>query len=213
MTRYTGIDKLDNTLDNTQLTLFYGPAGSGKTAFLTSIARRLCKEVYPCVYINTEDPLFYDNIARMWEEYGNVFFIDIRDFDNLFEFVVKHVLRVPWRALFIDSVNSAYKLVAHRRDAYSKFNLILALLAERAISSGCRVFASAQVRAEQESDDVVASGMSILRYWFDSIYELGWEGDCRFIKIIKPPLDLKLYFKITNRGVEKLDHQFCNMVF
>ncbi|MEM1555342.1 MAG: AAA family ATPase [Desulfurococcaceae archaeon] len=206
MTRYLGVDVLDSVFDNSLLTLFYGPAGSGKTAFLTTIARNLCRVVYPCIYVNTEDPLFYDNIARMWDEYSNVFFIDIRDFSDFFDFVVKHIVRLPFKALFIDSVNSTYRLVAYSENSLTKFNLILALIARRAYETGCKVFASAQVRAEIDSDEVVVSGMGILKYWFNTICQLGWENNYRFIKIIKPPMDLKLYFKISNRGVELLDH-------
>lgn len=150
--------------------------------------------------------MFYENIAKKWESYNSVFFLDIHDFNDFVSFIVKHVSRIPWRVLFIDSVNSIYRLVAHRREAFTEFNLALALIAKETIGSDRRVFASAQVRAELDSEEITASGMSILNYWFDSVFQLGWENNYRFIKVIKPPLDLKLYFKITNRGVEWIDH-------
>lgn len=206
MVIYTGVDVLDSVFRDSYLVLFFGPAGCGKTAVLTTIARNACREVYPCIYVNTEDPLFYDNIARMWEEYSGVFFIDIHDFNDFFDFIVKHLVRLPYRILFIDSVNSTFRVVAHRENTSAKLNLALALLARGALESGYKVFASAQVRAEMDSDETTASGMSILRYWFNTICKLGWENNSRFVKVIKPPLDLKLYFKISSRGVEWVAH-------
>lgn len=204
---YTGLLGLDGFINSFSSHLFYGAAGVGKTALLLVIARNICQQHSPCLYVNTEDPLFYDRVARDPEAYSNVLFLDIKDFDELIEFAVKALINMPIKVIFVDSVNSLYRLESHRESALRRYNFFLALLFRKIVYDKMFLFASAQVRASlEDEEEVVASGFTILRYWFDVAYQMGFEDEKRFIKIVKPSVQFKAYFKITNNGLIWVDH-------
>lgn len=203
----TGCKDVDKVLAKSLSTLFYGEAGVGKTSLLLTIARNMCVETYPCIYVSTEDTLHYDKIARYSEFYENVLFIEIRDFQEFFEKTLNIFSNIKYRVLFIDSVNSLYRLVAYSEDSLAKYGLLLGVFRKRSIMQGSYLFSTAQVRAgfENDKDEIVASGMSILEYWFDNIVFLGFEDGKRFLKFVKPDIGLKKYFIINDHGVTWVD--------
>lgn len=203
----TGVNVIDDVVSEAGRTiLLYGGAGVGKTTLLLEFAKKVCKSLGPCLYLSTEETLHYERVARWSEEYEDTFFTEIYDFDEMINFILKEYYFLPFKILFIDSVNGLFRIVSSRDDALPLFGLMLAVIRKKAYDSNGFVFASAQVRAgfEYDAEEIVASGMSILDYWFDIIIYLGLDDGKRYIEFIKPVnvKGFRLYFMITDEGVE-----------
>ncbi len=200
----TGCSEIDAVLKDSIASLFYGEAGIGKTTMLLTIARNLCRGGGPCIYVSTEDVLHYDRVARHSDWYENVLFIEVREYDEFLDYVVGKLLFIPYRILFIDSINALYRIVAYKEDIVTSYGLVLGLLWRKTMENSARLYASAQVRASYREDDieVVASGMSILEYWFNSILRMDRDENGRFVEVIKPRVNVKKYFMISEEGIE-----------
>lgn len=192
--------------------LFYGEAGIGKTNMLLWIARRVCRGARPCIYISTEGSLYQGIVARRPEDYEHVLFGETRDLYGLLETIIRGVYPVDSCAVFVDSINAPFRGALGSEESISLFGLILALLRRKTDEGKAYLFASAQVRGltelepRDEGEEVVASGMSILEYWFDIVVFLGVEEGLRYARIVKPEgLEAEAYFVIEDEGVEWLE--------
>ncbi|MEM1826275.1 MAG: AAA family ATPase [Desulfurococcaceae archaeon] len=200
--KFTGSGVIDRIIVNGLTNLFYGEAGVGKTNLLSTIARNLCKEVYPCIYVNTEDILYYDIVSRNLDEFSNVFFVDIMDYDEFYKYVLEKLMYIPYKVLFIDSVNALFRLVVYKESSIINYGLLLGLIVKKNIDTNSYLFASAQVRsAIDESVEYTASGMSILEYWFANIFKIDRDENGRFIECVKPFSGVRVYFEITSDGI------------
>ena len=63
------------------------------------------------------------------------------------------------------------------------------------------LFASAQVRIgyREYEEEVVASGMPILEYWFNNIFKMSEDENGRFVESVE---GVKKYYIITGEGIE-----------
>jgi len=201
--KITGVDVFDSLLKPGSSTLFYGLPGIGKTTMLLTIAVNLCRGVVKCLYVNTEDVLFYERVAKYSDRYSNVFFIDILDFDELYDFTVTTLPRIPVQAVFIDSVNSLFRVSAYRENTLSKYAFILGLIKYLTVNNNIYVFSTAQIRSGfEDEDEFVASGMNILDFWFDNIFKMNADSRGRFVEVVKPRgLNIKRYYIITDEGI------------
>ena len=200
---YTGNPVLDEAIDNSRSILLQGVAGAGKTTLLLTIAGNLCNE-NPCVYISTEETVHYERVARNPDKYEKALFTEAYDLDTL----LKIVLALPFikpKYVFVDSINAPYRVEMKKESTQAKQTLIISALLNIVEREGGKLFASAQVRAE-ESGDIVASGLSILEYYFDLILEvLIMRSSLRSIKVfksIRPHKIESLCFLIREQGVE-----------
>jgi len=201
---FTGCRDIDKLIAGKTAILFYGEAGIGKTTMLLTIASNVCKEIYPCIYISTEDTLHYERVARDPSRFENVFFEEIWEFEDLVEYVAKVLAFTPYKVLFIDSINSLYRLVAHKEEAISTYGFILGLIWRRTLDLEGYWFASAQVRAgyREEDEEIVASGMPILEYWFDPIFYMTYSDGERVVKVVKPKNSIERRYIVTEEGIE-----------
>lgn len=200
--KFTGSRIIDEIISKYPTSLFYGEAGAGKTNLLLTIARNMCREIYPCIFINTEEILYYDIVSRKPIEYSNVFFTNIWDYKEFRNYVVEKLIYIPYRALFIDSVNALYRIVAHLELSLIDYSLLLGLITMKTIEEKAYLFASAQVRSvTSESDEYTASGMSILDYWFGNIFKTSRDDNGRYVECVKPISGVKVYFEITSDGI------------
>lgn len=189
--------------------MFYGPAGAGKTTILLSIAGNTCRQ-YTCIYVSTEETLHYERVARDPDRFGNVLFIEVFDMDNLLKTSYFIYLMKP-RYVFIDSINSIYRVEVFNEITVTKQTYITSLLLEAINLSNGKLFASAQVRSG-ERGEIEASGFKILDYYFDTIIGILIHSEgYRYLKIEKTPIQIsglrELLFKITENGVEWLDRR------
>ncbi|MET1159443.1 MAG: AAA family ATPase [Thermoprotei archaeon] len=203
MTIFTGNTVIDKLIDQETAVLVFGEAGSGKTTLLLTIASNICSPDNPCIYISTEDTLHYERVARDPEKFGGIFFTEIRGLEELIVFSLKILLLPPVRALFVDSINAPYRLVAYKEDSLAKLGLVIGLLWSKARSSGGKLFASAQVRAgyREDEEEVTASGMSVLEYWFNTILQLIRVNGERAVKAVKPDKGIIAKYTITSGGI------------
>ncbi len=202
--RISGCRELDELIKPGTTTLFYGEAGIGKTNLLLTIAGNICPVIGRCIYIGTEDTLFYERVARQPDRFENVFFTHIWDFNELLKYILTVIYFTPYNALFIDSINALYRLVAYREDSLTKYGLMLGVLTKKTRDLKGYLFASAQVRIgyREYEEEVVASGMPILEYWFNNIFKMSEDENGRFVESVKPVEGVKKYYVITGEGIE-----------
>ncbi len=203
--RYTGCKTIDRIIDGPgQSILVYGEAGVGKTSLLLHIARNLSLKGYRSIFINTEGKLYMARVERIAEDYSNTFFVDIDSFEEFYRYillVLPYLHRINF--IFIDSVNSLYRLESWREGVLEKLGLLNAVLRRLVDKYGKTVFSSAQVRAVIDSDEIVASGMSVLEYWYDIIFSLRFVNGKRVLRIDKPRGygKVEVEYAITDRGI------------
>lgn len=209
MINYTGCEIIDKILKDNNSLLVYGEAATGKTSLLLHIVKTISMNGLNALFISTEGSLYQARVSLEPENYSNVLFTEIYGLDELLEYVLLYVpLLHKIRYIVIDSINALYRLSSWEEGSIEKFGLINALLKEFVNKRNGLLFASAQVRAVDDSSEVIASGMSILEYWFDIIILLRRENGKRVLKIIKPRgYERELIeFKITSKGIEWIEY-------
>lgn len=205
MIEYTGCEIVDKLLKDNNSLLVYGEAATGKTSLLLHIVKSLSMNGLKTLFISTEGSLYQARISLEPENYLNAIFVEVYGFDELLKHILIYIpLLSEVRYVVIDSINALYRLSSWEEGSIEKFGLINALLRKYAEERNGLVIASAQVRAVDESSEVIASGMSILEYWFDIILQLRRENGKRVLKIVKPRGYEKelIEFNITNTGIE-----------
>ncbi len=204
--RITGNPLIDSIIRKASSLLVFGSAGSGKTTLLLTIASNICRGFRTCLYISTEETLHYERVARKPDRYSNVLFTEIYDYDELEDLILYKLGLMSINTVFIDSINSLYRLIAYDEGSITRYGLLLAMLWLNSVGRNGLLYASAQVRMgfEEDEEEVVASGMNILNYWFDIVMYLGWINNRRAARIEKPReySDKVFFFDITDKGVE-----------
>ncbi|MEM1639192.1 MAG: AAA family ATPase [Desulfurococcaceae archaeon] len=199
---YTGNNQLDELIDVSSAILLYGPAASGKTTMLLTIAGNLCSE-FTCVYISTEETLHYDRVAKTPSKYGKAFFAEAFDMETFIRSAFITYMLNP-RYVFVDSINALFRLEPMKENTLTRQALVSGLLFETARRNNGKLFATAQVRIG-EKGELEASGFKILDFYFDLILSLFiGEGSKRYIKPVKSPILAKfekLSFTISDIGL------------
>ncbi|MCD6300856.1 MAG: AAA family ATPase [Staphylothermus sp.] len=207
----TGNRYIDEVIGEGKTILFYGVAGSGKTTMLMMIASNICRNTTDkCLYISTEETLHYERVAKNTLRFANVWFMEIYDFDELLDFALLKLPYIPLKHVFVDSINSLYRVISYEEESITKYGLLLATLRHKVRETGGKLFASAQVRVgyEEDEEELTASGMNILNYWFDVIIFLSWKDNGRVARLVKPTdKEKEALFEITDEGVEWINEQ------
>lgn len=197
MSVITGVRELDSLLRERSSILVYGVAGSGKTNLLLHIASNICAEE-KCVYVSTEGTLHYEIVKRNPEKFSQVLFTEAYTLGDLLDIALA-VPHTGSRFIFVDSINSPFRVEAMRDESLTVFAFIVGYLVKFAESAKGCLFASAQVHAVEEGEEAV--GMSVLNYYFDVIINLAVENNVRRLVLEKPATTQQWFFTITNRGV------------
>lgn len=202
---YTGCSFIDSIIGREPVTvLIYGEAATGKTALLLHIARRLSLNGLRSIFISTEGSMYMARVASIAQDYENVVFTEVYSLDEQIAYsLITLILKsVDFKALFIDSINSLYRLEAYSEYSIEKLGLNASLMRKWAEEYRGAVFASAQVRAIDEGD-VTVSGMKVLEYWFDVIIQLTKSNGERILRIVKPRnfSEKRVLFEINSQGV------------
>lgn len=193
---------LDELIDPSLAIIFYGPAASGKTTLLLTIASNVCREIM-CVYISTEETLHYEQVAKTPSKYEGVLFAEAFDMDTFLKSAVATYMMSP-KYIFIDSINSLFRLEPLKENTLTKQAFITSLLLETTRRNKGKLFASAQVRVG-EKGELEASGFKIIDYYFDLILSVFiGEGGKRYVKPVKTPVPArfeKVSFTISDTGL------------
>lgn len=156
-----------------------------------------------CVYISTEETLHYERVAKVPEKFRNALFTEVYDMETLLKTAFAVYLIQP-KYIFVDSINSLFRVEAFKEDSITKQALAISLLLETVNNNQGKLFASAQVRVG-ERRDLEIPGQNILDYYFDSILRIAIEENGK--RIIRPfkyliePKFKELVFKINSEGV------------
>ncbi len=200
----TGCKILDRVLDKKPLTiLVYGPAGSGKTSLLLHVSKRLSLSGERVLFISTEGRLYQARIALQPRSYVNALFTEVDSFNKQLELVLTTIPFIEYKYIVFDTINSLYRLEAYREGAIEKLGLLLGILRRVVEKNNGVLLASAQVRAVEDDREFIASGMTILEYWFDIIACLSRDNGKRVLTIVKPSdyKNISVEFTITDKGI------------
>ncbi len=202
---YTGCSFIDSVIGREPITvLIYGEAAAGKTALLLHIARRLSLNGSRSIFISTEGSMYMARVASIAQDYENVVFTEVYSLNEqiAYSLMALALKSMDFKALFIDSINSLYRLETYSEYSIEKLGLNASLMRKWAEEFRGAVFASAQVRAIDEGD-VAASGMKVLEYWFDVILQLTKSNGRRALRVVKPRnfSGKQVLFEISSQGV------------
>lgn len=222
---------LDGGYENGVITLFYGPAASGKSNFVTLAACSHAKKDNKILFIDTEGSLSFDRVKQISgdiPEYilKNIFILKPTNFEEqkkTFNKLSKEMKSKNIGLLIVDSMTMLYRLeLAEARkkstDHVRKVNFDLAnqmkILYEIARKKDIPVLITTQVYNDFLSEEdwlkgkepgVNVVGGDILKYWSKCIIELK-NNSGRKKAIIRKHRSLpekELNIEICNEGIRK----------
>lgn len=183
--------------------LFYGEAASGKTNLLLNIIKCSISSLEPyeaLFYISTEGSISIERILRLRLLSHNLFFSIAIDQYHILMLILDIIKRIDaFRpvCLFIDSINSHYRIESISHEGIILFLKLLTLL-DILSRNNIYIIASAQIKFGEQ----MVPGYEYLSYWTDIEVEVLRERSVyRILRFHKPFLDKIFYFTIVLNGI------------
>ena len=211
---------LDGGIERRSITQFYGPPGSGKTNIALNLAVQVAKNDKKVAYVDTEGGMSVDRIKQLSKSdfqkvAGNIVVFEPNTFEEQ-----EDDLKIieSWISsnkddvdlLIIDSAVALYRLIEVKNSKSNKdLGRQMGQLSSISRKFNVAVVVTNQIYAsfDDDSDNVVPVGGTILQYWSKAIIELK-----RSLVISKRTAILRrsktsvegktVEFKITDDGIE-----------
>lgn len=211
---------LDGGIERRSITQFYGPPGSGKTNIALNLAVQVAKNDKKVAYVDTEGGISVDRIKQLSKSdfqkvAGNIVVFEPNTFEEQ-----EDDLKIieSWISsnkddvdlLIIDSAVALYRLIEVKNSKSNKdLGRQMGQLSSISRKFNVAVVVTNQIYAsfDDDSDNVVPVGGTILQYWSKAIIELK-----RSLVISKRTAILRrsktsvegktVEFKITDEGIE-----------
>ncbi|MDD2643105.1 MAG: DNA repair and recombination protein RadB [Methanobacteriaceae archaeon] len=211
---------LDGGIERRSITQFYGPPGSGKTNIALNLAVQVAKNDKKVAYVDTEGGISVDRIKQLSKSdfqkvAGNIVVFEPNTFEEQ-----EDDLKIieSWISsnkddvdlLIIDSAVALYRLIEVKNSKSNKdLGRQMGQLSSISRKFNVAVVVTNQIYAsfDDDSDNVVPVGGTILQYWSKAIIELK-----RSLVISKRTAILRrsktsvegktVEFKITDDGIE-----------
>lgn len=189
--------------------LIYGEAATGKTNFLLNIIKCSTSLLSPTdalFYISTEGSIFIQRALKLKLLGKNVFFSTAIDQQHLLSLVLEVLKSIDLYnpiCLFIDSINSHYRVESITSEGINNFIAILTIL-DLLNKNNVYVLSTAQVKFG-ETD---ISGYEYLYPWANIILKISREsGPYRTLKFHKPNITGVIRFSISFNGIQWIHSQ------
>ena len=197
----TGNKKLDKIfLEAKGPILVYGEAGVGKTNLALHVARLLSIQGKNVLYINTEGWAYKGRVCRL-NGLDNVVFIDISDFWIQTLLIVSKLPSTynRFRAIIVDTINNLFRIEESLEAATRALSAQMATLHLISSESNVLVLVLGQVRAYEGNEEI--SGSTYIRFWSTTILRIEKANGYRLIVLEKPRKEIRLKFKINDKGI------------
>ncbi len=184
--------------------LIYGEAGVGKTNLSLWLMSALANGSSRSIYISTEGTS-YASVLDRYGFYGNELFVTAYSSSDLLQLIIDIYFRYAkeLKIVVIDSINSFYRSDSTLTPGINRiYNSMLSLINDLVLNNGITCILTAQVSSSDE--DITVSGISLLRYWCDTIIRLQRvKGIIRKLTIEFPEsIGLTLYYSIDKEGIK-----------
>ncbi|RLI29392.1 MAG: hypothetical protein DRO46_02675 [Candidatus Hecatellales archaeon] len=214
---------LHGGLSPSQLTLFYGEAGSGKTVLALQFSLQAARMGRQVVYVDADGEFPAERVRRMGVEAERLLpSIGLFTPRNFYEQTIlienfDRILPGKTGLLVFDTINSLYRLAAANPEittpANKELNRQLAYLARIARTFNIPVLLTSQVRGVLADEDLQAEKVEpvasrILRFWCSNIVQLRRTGKpnvkAAFLEVLKgrEKKGVFCHFRVTDWGVE-----------
>ena len=204
-----GYSVIDETLlKNPAIIVFYGVAGSGKTNLLFQILRCSSRKDKKGIYVSTEGSIYRTLVEKWFNDLKNVLFTEAITEDDLIK-VINILTTLKYRLNFvaIDTINMFYRLLSIDDISYALrfLSFIMAQLRYLA-NNGTYVLLAAQIR---EIDEEEIAGIKAINFWSDFLVKVDVKKNeaKRSITAELDNANLIVYFKITGKGIEWINHE------
>lgn len=189
--------------------LIYGEAAAGKTNFLLNIIKCSTSLLSPTdalFYISTEGSIFIQRALKLKLLGKNVFFSTAVDQQHLLSLVLEVLKSIDSYnpiCLFIDSINSHYRVESITSEGINNFIAVLTIL-DLLNKNNVYVLSTAQVK----SGETDISGYEYLYPWANIILKISREsGLYRTLKFHKPNITDVIRFSISFNGIQWIHSQ------
>lgn len=212
-------DWLGGGYENDVITVFYGPAGSGKTNLCVLASVEQAKKGGKVVFIDTEGGFSVERMRQIGNEElaKNILILKATNFNEQREAFNKLLEIKNISLIIVDSIAMLYRLelgaAASEKDdeKIMAINRALArqlrILSEIARKKNIPVLVTNQVYYSfNEPEKIHMVGGDILKYWGKCIIELQNAGKGKRKAILKKHRSMpekEFSFAITNKGIEK----------
>lgn len=161
------------------------------------------------IYISTEGTS-YASVLDRYKFYGSELFITAYSSSNLLQLIIDIYFRYvkELKIIVIDSINSFYRSDSITTPGINRiYNSMLSLISDLVLNRGVTCILTAQVSGSDE--DVSVSGISLLKYWCDTVIRLQRVKEMiRKLTIERPEnIGLTLYYSIGREGIKWIEYE------
>ena len=206
----TGSEELNDIIEgyNNELSLIYGPPGSGKTTLCKLACSNVIKENKKVIYIDTENGFSSERFRQIvGENYfkllDNLLLIKVKTFEDQCEKIenLKQIKNVS--LIILDSVGKFFRSKVKENHKEVNKELVGSLETLREISKrNIPILITSQIYTDINNNKIIPVGGEIIKRFCKKIIEL--QITPRKLTIIKPDKK-EMLFQIIDKGVKLIN--------